>query len=129
MEPLIVFFWLLVGVITVIVIIFRHLGQRNRIALLRSLVEKGQPIPTGLFSEEPKRWDHRGFIVAGILLIGLAVATSLFGLAAGNLLAVTVTTLHGVEREKDSTVLFLSLFPLCLGGASIVAGRYLRSHG
>jgi hypothetical protein len=129
MEPLIVFFWTLVAVITVIAMSFRHLSQRNRVALLRNLVEKGQPIPTGLFSEEPRRWDHRGFMVAGILLIGMAVATALFGWAVGSMLGETVTTAKGVVREKNNYVLFLSLFPLCLGGASIVAGRYLRAHG
>lgn len=123
MEPVVAMFWLMVGVIAVTSIFFRYLRERNRNALLQTLVEKGQTISPNLFYEAPGHWDHRGFIVAGILLIALGLATALFGWTiSGGLL-------HGVKTEKDNLVLFLSLFPFILGGASMVAGRYLRSHG
>jgi hypothetical protein len=123
MEPVVAFFWLMVGTIAVTATVFRYLRERSRLALLRTIVEKGQSIPTHLFQESPRAWDHRGFFVAAILLGGISVAMALFGITIQSGL------LHGVDTEKDNLVLILSLFPFCLGGACMVAGRYLRSHG
>jgi hypothetical protein len=122
MEPVVAFFWLMVGTIAVTAIVFRYLRERSRLALLRALVEKGQPLPHDLLQEGSRAWDHRGLFVAGILLAGLSVAMALLGIAIQSGL------LHGVHMEKDNLVLILSLFPLCLGAACMVAGRYLRSH-
>jgi hypothetical protein len=123
MEPVVAFFWLMVGAIAVTATVFRYLRERSRLALLRTIVEKGQPMPANLFQESPRAWDHRAFVVAGILLGGISVAMALIGITIRSGL------LHGVYTEKDNLVLILSLFPFCLGAACMVAGRYLRSHG
>ena len=123
MEPVVAFFWLMVGTIAVTATVFRYLRERSRLALLRTLVDKGQAIPTNLFQESPRAWDPRGFVVAGILLGGISVAMALIGITIQSGLV------HGVYTEKDNLVLILSLFPFCLGAACMVAGRYLRSHG
>ena len=123
MEPVVALFWLMVGVIAVTSIFFRYLRERSRNALFQTQLEKGQAIPPNLFYETSVPWDHRGFTVVGILLIALGLATALFGWS------ISPGLLHRVETEKDNLVLFVSLFPLILGGASMVAGRYLRSHG
>jgi hypothetical protein len=123
MEPVVAFFWLMVGTIAVTATVFRYLRERSRLALLRTLVERGQSLPHDFLQEGPRDWDHRGFVVAGILLAGLSLATALLGIAIQSGL------LHGVHTEKDNLVLILSLFPFCIGAACMVAGRYLRSHG
>jgi hypothetical protein len=123
MEPVVAFFWLMVGTIAVAAIVFRYLRERSRLALLRTLVEKGQSLPHNLLQEGSRDWDHRGFVVASILLAGLSLATALFGIT------ILSGLLHGVHMEKDNLVLILSLFPFCLSAACMAAGRYLRSHG
>jgi hypothetical protein len=87
------------------------------------LSTKANRCPPNLLQESPRAWDHRGFVVAGILLAGLSVAIALIGVTIQSGL------LHGVHTEKDNLVLILSLFPFCLSAACVVAGRYLRSHG
>jgi hypothetical protein len=128
-EQIVVLFWLMVGIIAVTAIIFRYLGERGRNALLRALVEKDQPLPPGLLRETPQTWDPRGFVVAGILLIGLGAATALFGLALASGLMWADCTNCGDDDAPARMVLFLSLFPFCLGAACLVIGRYLKSNG
>jgi hypothetical protein len=123
MEPVVAFFWLMVGTISVTAIIFRYLRERGRMALLRALVEKGHPFPNEIFQDPPSSFDHRSFVVAGILLVGLSAGLALAGLT------LTSGVLHETQGEKDGLVLILSLIPFCLGAACMVAGRYLRSYG
>lgn len=122
-EPLIVFFWLLVAIIALVAIVFRFLSLRSRLSFLKTFVEKGEVIPPALLSEEPRRWDHRGFVVAGILMVGLAAAMCLFGLIINS------DMLNQSPADPDHHILFMSVFPLCMGFASFAAGRYLRAHG
>lgn len=123
MEPVIAFFWLMVGTIAVTAIVFRYLRERARIGLLRVLVEKGQTLSPDIFQETPRAWDPRGFVVAGIFMAGISAAMALVGLT------ITSGWLHGVQTERDNLVLISSVVPLCLGAACVGAARYLRSHG
>lgn len=123
MEPVVAFFWLMVGTISVAAIVFRYLRERGRLTLMRALVEQGQPLPSDLFQEVSRSWDPRGFVVAGILLMGLSAGLALAGLTLSSGL------LHETQGDKDGLLLILSLVPFCLGAACMVAGRYLRSHG
>jgi hypothetical protein len=107
----------MVGIVAVTAIIFRYLGERGRNALLRALVEKDQPLPPGLLQETPGSWDPRRFIAAGMLLIGLGVATALFGVL------VSSGDLPGLTDGRDNLVLAISLFPFCLGGACYPEGH------
>jgi hypothetical protein len=129
MEPLIALFWLLVGTVAVTALVLRFLGERSRNGLLRVMVEKGQPLPPDLMRDTPRSWDPRGFIVAGILLIGLGAATALFGAAIASGLMWADCTNCGHQDTPGRMVLFLSLFPFCLGAACLVIGRYLKPNG
>jgi hypothetical protein len=140
MDPgIIALFWLLVGVVATTALILRFLSERGRNSILRALVDKGQPLPADLMRETPRSWDPRGFVVAGVLLIGLGVATALFGAAVANgmvfdLEATRHTMSNGVVTEvkytrRENVILFLSLFPFCLGVACLVIGRHLKANG
>jgi hypothetical protein len=127
MSPhVVIAFWNVVAIVAVCAIIFRFLGERSRNRLFQSLVEKGQPLPPDLMRETPRAWDPRGFVVAGILLLALGVATALFGLAVSSGLAWDDAASSGGPSRM---VMLLSLFPFCLGGACLLIGRLLKTNG
>lgn len=68
-------FWIVVGVIAVSAIFFRHRTRVSRDRLLQSLVDKGQPIPSELLRQSAG--SSRSFFCswrAGVILICIAIA-------------------------------------------------------
>lgn len=112
-------FWLIVGTIIIVAIYFRHKTAIERTRLLQTLAEKGQPIPAELLGSEPKAKANP--VARGIVLISVGLATILF------LWAMT-SGLFG-EKDPDTWLPFLGVFPLFIGIAYIAIGLYQRRHG
>lgn len=115
-------FWLVIGVIALASIYFRHATARSRDQVIQAMAEKGQPLPPDFFTGPRRRAiDHRTFTATGILLLGLAAGALVFFLA----LSSSVLNNHD---EAPQFVPFLSAFPFFIGIACLVVGRYLKSH-
>jgi len=114
-------FWLVVGVIAIAGFYFRHATQASKNEVIKTLVEKGQPIPPDLFKEVRRPWHRRAFVAAGILLLGAAAATLVF------FLALTSKRFGGPAAEVPFLP-FISAFPFCIGIACLAVGRYLKPH-
>lgn len=123
MDP-VVFFWLAVVVIAVSAIYFRHATAAKRSQVIQAMVEKGMPLPPDLFQEPRRRpLGSRTFIAAGILLLGTAAACLVFFWAM-------TSTQFGPPGHDDIPpfLTFTSAFPFFIGIASLLVGRYYKSH-
>jgi len=118
----VIFFWLMMAIIAVSAIYFRHATAARRSQVIQAMVEKGAPVPPDLFQEPRRRpIGSHTFIAAGILLLGTATATLVFFLA--------LTSSMFNDRDHVPRFLpFISAFPFFIGIACLLVGRYLKSH-
>jgi len=116
-----VVFWLVIGAIVIAGTYFRNAAQVSRNEVIKTLLEKGHPLPPELF-KEGRPWDHRNFVAGGILLCGLGVAAAVF------FWALTSGLFGGPDNEHAKFLPFVSACPVCLGIACFLVGRYLKSH-
>lgn len=115
-------FWLAIGVICVAAIYFRYATAVNRNKVIETMVEKGAPIPADLFQEPPRRpIGSRSFIAAGILLLGTGAACLVFFWAL-------TSSQFGGRDGAPPFVVFISAFPIFIGIACLLVGRYFKSH-
>ncbi len=117
-------FWIVIGAIVIAAIYFLQKGRADRIKLLQTLAEKGQPIPPELLNEVDWGKSKGGvnYIARGIVLISIGLAMILFFLAAIGVFSGTV--------ERDNILPpFLGAFPLFIGLAYLGIGLYQRRHG
>ncbi|MBV9548968.1 MAG: hypothetical protein JO256_04770 [Alphaproteobacteria bacterium] len=121
-DPVIIF-WLMIGVIAVASLYFRHATAVKRTEVLQAMIEKGAPIPPDLFQEPRRRpVGSRSFVAAGILLLGTAAAMLVFFLAF-------ISSRFGVpDRAGIAYLPFTSAFPFFVGIACLLVGRYFKSH-
>jgi hypothetical protein len=113
-----VIFWLILGTIIIVTIYFRHKGRIERTRLLQTFVEKGLPIPPELLSEPRAKANP---IARGIMLTSSGLATILF-------LWSMTSGVFG-EKDPDTWLPFLGVFPLFIGIAYLAIGLYQRRHG
>jgi hypothetical protein len=117
-------FWLVIMVIVIAAIYFKQKGNADRIKLLQTLAEKGQPIPPELLNGA--NWGQSkgsvNYIARGIVLISIGLAMILFFMAA-------VGVFSGTMERDDIVAPFLGAFPLFIGLAYLGIGLYQRRHG
>ena len=110
--------WVLVAAIIGAFIYFRYKASIERMRLLQSLVEKGLPIPPELVAGSGKKPNP---VARGMVLISVGLATSLFFWA--------MTSGYFGEKEPDTWLAFLGVFPLFIGIAHLAFGFYQGRHG
>lgn len=115
-------FWVAIGAMVIAAIYFKHKGRADRIKLLQTLAEKGQPIPPELLSGADLGKGSVNYIARGIILISIGLAMILFLLAAVGVFSGTM------ERDGIAAPL-LGAFPLFIGLAYLGIGLYQRRHG
>lgn len=117
-----VVFWLVIGAIVIAAIYFSHKTRTDRIRLLQTLAEKGQPIPPELLSGVDWGGSKGGvnYVARGIILISIGLAMVAFFLAA---------RFSGGGGHSSLVAPFLGAFPLFLGLAYLGIGLYQRRHG
>jgi hypothetical protein len=115
-------FWVAIGAIVISAIYFRQKGRSDRIKLLQTLAEKGQPIPPELLNGADWGRGSVNYIARGIVLISIGLAMVLFFLAA-------VGAFSGTMGRSDIVAPFLGAFPLFIGLAYLGIGLYQRRHG
>jgi len=110
--------WILVAAVIGAFIYFRYKASIERTRLIQTLVEKGLPIPPELLAGSTKKANP---IARGMVLISVGLATSLFFWA--------MTSGYFGEKEPDTWLAFLGVFPLFIGIAHLAFGLYQRRHG
>ena len=117
-------FWLVIGAVVITAIYFTYKSRADRMKVLQTLAEKGQPIPPELLQgalggmpSVPANYIRRGVVLSSI---GLAMVV--FFAVAGGLFA---GTMHGDDYAGP----VLGFFPLFLGLAYLGIGVYQRRHG
>ena len=109
-------FWAAIACIAIAAIHYRYQGEESRNKVLQAMIEKGQPVPPGLF-EQQRPMDGKKLVVSGIILISLGVALLIF----------TVALLYSGEVD-ETFIPFFSAFPFCLGIACLIAARLIKRH-
>jgi hypothetical protein len=110
--------WVLIAIVIGAIVYFRYRTSIERIRLMQSLIEKGQPIPPELLTGNAKKRDP---VARGIMLISIGLATGLFFWA--------MTSGYFGEKDPDSWLPFFGAFPLFIGIAYLTIGLYQRRHG
>ncbi len=113
-----IFLWAMVGAVIIAAIYFRYKTRIARTRLLQTFVEKGQPIPPELLGEAKTKANP---VARGIVLISAGLATILFFWA--------MTSGVFGEKDPDTWIPFLGVFPLFIGIAYLSIGLYQRRHG
>ncbi len=113
--------WVVIGLIAVAAIVFRFLEQASRHKMLRTLAEKGQPIPPEIFTSRAEAY-HRtaASFRAGIILMSIGVATAIFFFAMTSD-SVFAGPIHGVNWLP-----VLGVIPFMLGFALLVIAVFER---
>ncbi len=115
------FFWLVIAAIAIAGMYFRYAASTARDRAIQAMAEKGLPLPPDLFQEPRRRpIGIRTFTAAGILLLGLAAAMLVFFWA--------LTSSNFGDAAQERFLPFLSAFPFFIGIASLLVGRYYKSH-
>ena len=110
-------FWLVIATIAISGIYFRHRTVDSRNQVLKTMIEKGVPIPEDLFDRKPPM-DGRNLLVGGIVLISIGVAMVIFFGAM---------SYYG-EFDDNRFVPFVSAYPFCVGIALLICVRLLKKH-
>lgn len=112
-------FWLAVGAIGVAGVIGNSYVAAKKTALIENFVDKGLPIPPQLL-ESRKKYDWRGFMVAGVILVAIALALILLG-------CVMVMTIG--KQNPDPGIILVPVsgaFPLLIGLACLLICHRLK---
>ena len=114
-----IFLWAMIGAVIITAIYFRYKVRIERTRLLQTLAEAGRPFPAELLNGDLKTRVNP--VARGIVLISVGLATILF------LWAMT----SGVfgEKDPDTWLPFVGVFPLFIGIAYLAIGLYQRRHG
>jgi hypothetical protein len=117
-------FWLVIGAIVIATLFFRYKARADRMKLLQTLAEKGQPIPPELLNGAlgSTQTGPVNYITRGVVLVSIGLAMIVFFAVAGGAFA---GTMHGDDWAGP----VLGAFPLFLGLAYLGIGVYQRRHG
>jgi heme/copper-type cytochrome/quinol oxidase subunit 2 len=110
-------FWLVIAAIAISGIYFRHKAGDSRNQVLKTMIEKGQPIPDDLFDRQTPM-DGQNLMIGGIVLISIGVAMVIFFGAM---------SYYG-EFDDNRFVPFVSAFPFCVGIALLICARLIKKH-
>ncbi len=111
-------FWLVIGAVAVAGVLGNSYVAAKKNALIESFLEKGQPIPPGLF--QPRNvYDWRGFLVGGIMSLAAGIGLMVFFIAL---------TTWAATDEEQRFLPFISAFPITIGLALILIAGYLKKH-
>lgn len=113
-----VVFWVVIGAIAMAGIIGNSYRSTQKNAMIERLIEKGQPIPPQLF-ESHKPYDWRGFMIGGVILLAAGVGLAIF---------FTALITWQVKGEGQRFLPFIAAFPIVIGGACLLIGRYLKNN-
>jgi hypothetical protein len=118
------FFWFAIASVIIAVLYFRYRTRADRMKVLQTLAEKGQPIPQELLTGAlgSSGTSPPNYITRGIVLISIGLAMIVF-------FTVAVSAIFGGIHGDNLTAPFLGAFPLFLGLAYLGIGVYQRRHG
>jgi cadmium resistance protein CadD (predicted permease) len=111
------FFWTAMAAIVIAAIYFRNQTQESRNQVFRTMIDKGQPVPADLFQEPRRPLDGNRLVVAGILLLSLAIAVTVF-----------FSALTYFNEVDERWLPYFGVFPFCLGIACLIAARVIKRH-